>query len=58
MWELLDEFKKESGFGILLNTSFNTKGKAMLSTISEALSILDKTQLDGIYHEGHLWLKS
>ena len=57
LWELLDEFKKESGFGVLLNTSFNTKGKAILSTISEALSILDQTQLDGIYYEGHLWLK-
>ena len=45
-YELLTEFDKISDTNVLLNTSFNTKGKPILSTISDAVKILDYVIID------------
>ena len=45
-YELLTEFGKISDTNVLLNTSFNSRGKPILSTISDALEILKETELD------------
>ena len=45
-YELLTEFGKISDTNVLLNTSFNTKGKPILSTISDAVKILDYVIID------------
>jgi len=44
--DLLHSFGKLSGYPILLNTSFNIKGKPILTTIKDALQVLDETGLD------------
>ncbi len=51
IYEVLVEFEKLTGIPILINTSFNTKGKAILSRYLTALQILDSTELDGIVLE-------
>jgi len=51
LYELLTEFEKLTGVGVLLNTSFNVDGKPILSTIKDAFTILEKTQLDGLVIE-------
>jgi len=45
-YELLTEFGNISDTNVLLNTSFNTKGKPILSTISDAVKILDYVIID------------
>ena len=40
---------------VLLNTSFNIKGNPILTTIKDALHVLDNTELDAVYVEGTLF---
>lgn len=53
-YELLTEFGKISDTNVLLNTSFNTKGKPILSTISDAVDILNTTELDHVIVNDYL----
>ena len=53
----LTEFEKISGHGVLLNTSFNVNGQPILSTVGEAFTVLNSTQMDGIVIENTLILK-
>ncbi len=46
-----------TGTGVLLNTSLNIKGKPMCTTVAEAISIWQETELDGVYIEGYLFMK-
>jgi hypothetical protein len=46
-YDLLTEFEKETGIGVLLNTSFNVNGKPMLSRYADALKVVDHTRMDG-----------
>lgn len=49
IYELLKEFKKNTGIGILLNTSFNTAGMPLVETPEEAINVLRSTALDAIW---------
>jgi carbamoyltransferase len=51
LYDLITEFEKETGIGVVLNTSFNVDGKPILSTIKDAFEILEKTQMDGLVLE-------
>lgn len=51
LYDLITEFEKQTGIGVLLNTSFNVDGKPILSTIQDAFKILRETQLDGLILE-------
>jgi len=53
LYEILKQFEKLSGFPILVNTSFNVKGKSILTHYQAALQNLDTTQLDGIILDGY-----
>ena len=56
---LLTAVKAESGWGLLINTSFNTKGKPILNTLEEALALLrDCEDLDYVLVEDWLFSKS
>tara|TARA_R100001591_G_scaffold47931_1_gene58661 strand:+ start:1639 stop:3321 length:1683 start_codon:yes stop_codon:yes gene_type:complete len=46
LYNLLTAFEKESGIGVLLNTSFNVNGKPILSTYKDAFHIFDNEELD------------
>jgi carbamoyltransferase len=48
LYDLLTEFEKVNGVGVLLNTSFNVDGKPILSTYSDALHIYHTKELDGL----------
>ena len=48
LYSILDEFEKITNIPILVNTSFNTKGKAILTRYLTALQVLDSTGLDGV----------
>jgi carbamoyltransferase len=58
IYDLITEFEKHSGYGVILNTSFNVDGKPILTRLSDAFTILRGTQLDAVYYEGKLILRS
>jgi len=49
IYELLTEFKKISGFGVLLNTSFNLAGKPLIEEPAEAIETLKNSHLDYVW---------
>ena len=58
LWDLLGEFKKITNIGVLLNTSFNGRGKPILDTYKEAFLLLETTELDAVYSNGWLFKKN
>ena len=40
---------------VILNTSFNIKGAPILTTIEDALYVLDNTEMDYVYCNGYLF---
>jgi carbamoyltransferase len=58
IYDLITEFEKHAGYGVILNTSFNVDGKPILSRLSDAFKMLRDTQLDAVYYEGKLILRT
>jgi carbamoyltransferase len=57
LYDLLTEFDRINGVGVLLNTSFNVDGKPILSSIKDAFKILESTQMDGLVIENYYFKK-
>jgi carbamoyltransferase len=51
LYKLLQEFKKLSGHGILLNTSFNLAGEPLVETPEDAFNTLKNSCLDYLWFE-------
>ena len=51
LYKLLQEFKKLSGYGILLNTSFNLAGEPLVETPTDASNTLNNSSLDYLWFE-------
>ena len=45
-WELLSTFKKRTGYGLLINTSFNVRGEPMVCTPYDAYRCFMATEMD------------
>lgn len=58
LYDLISDFEKISGHGVLLNTSFNVNGMPILSTVKEAFQVLMNTQLDGIVVQNTFIMKN
>ena len=48
LYELISEFHKLTGVAALLNTSFNLHGFPIVNTSEQAISVLIKSDLDGL----------
>jgi carbamoyltransferase len=48
LYDLLTAFEKETGVGVLLNTSFNVNGKPILSSLREAFKVFSDSRMDGL----------
>ncbi len=46
MKELLEAFKKETGYSVLINTSFNIKGEPIVCTPSDAVHSFERADID------------
>ena len=53
--DILVEMKTRGEIPVILNTSFNIKGFPILTTIEDALHVLDNTELDYVIVEGYLF---
>lgn len=56
--DLLAAYKKESGFGILANTSFNVRGEPIVASPSDALKCFFQTDMDILVLEDFVIEKS
>jgi len=45
-YELLEAFKARTGLGVLLNTSFNLHGEAIVESPEDAISVFERSALD------------
>lgn len=57
LYDLIKEFGKQSGYEVILNTSFNVAGKPILTTVKDAFEVYTKTQLDCLIIEDYLICK-
>lgn len=48
-YELIKEFKKETGIPILFNTSFNLGGEPLVETLDDAVRTLEHSQIEYLY---------
>jgi carbamoyltransferase len=55
--DILRAMKENGMVPVLLNTSFNIKGRPILTTIEDAFQVLDETQLDALIYEGRVYYK-
>jgi carbamoyltransferase len=53
--ELLVSVGKLTGYEVLINTSFNTKGRPIINDIDEAFKLLDSSEIDHLYIDGFLF---
>lgn len=49
IYDLLQTFKKKTGHGVLLNTSFNLAGEALVETPDDAIKTLQNSELDFVW---------
>ena len=56
-YSLISEFKKKTGCGALLNTSFNLHGFPVVKNIIEAYDVLNRSDLDGLITKNFIILK-
>jgi len=49
LYDLLKEFKKITGLGVLLNTSFNLAGDPLVETVADAINTLNNSFLDYVW---------
>jgi carbamoyltransferase len=56
-WELIDEFKKLTGYGVIVNTSFNVRGEPIVCTPEDAYRCFMRTEMDYLVMGDYLLLK-
>jgi carbamoyltransferase len=54
---ILTELKRQGHIPVILNTSFNIKGRPILTSLEDAFYVLDNTQLDLLIHNGKIYSK-
>ena len=45
-WRLINAFKKRTGYGIIVNTSFNVRGEPIVCTPEDAYRCFMRTEMD------------
>ncbi len=55
---LISEFKKRSGYGVIINTSFNVRGEPIVCTPEEAYLCFMRTGIDALVLEDLILLKT
>ena len=56
-WHLINEFKKLTGYGIVINTSYNVRGEPIVCNPSDAFRCFMNTEIDYLVMENYLFDK-
>jgi carbamoyltransferase len=57
-WKLINEFKKQTGCSVLINTSFNVRGEPIVCTPDEGYRCFMRTEMDFLVLGDYLFDKS
>ena len=57
-WNLINVFKKKTGYGIIVNTSFNVRGEPIVCSPDDAYLCFAKTDIDYLVLGNYLFKKS
>ncbi|MBC8321079.1 MAG: carbamoyltransferase [Bacteroidetes bacterium] len=57
-WKLINEFKKQTGYGVVVNTSFNVRGEPIVCTPDEAFRCFMRTEMDYLVIGNYLFEKN
>ena len=56
-WKLINEFKRITGFGVLVNTSFNVRGEPIVNTPEDAFRCFMNTEMDFLIINNYFFSK-
>lgn len=56
-WTLINEFKKQTGYGVVVNTSFNVRGEPIVCTPEDAYKCLMRTEMDYLVVNNYIFDK-
>jgi carbamoyltransferase len=56
-WKLISEFKRQTGYGVIVNTSFNVRGEPIVCTPSDAYRCFMRTEMDYLVMDNFIFSK-
>jgi carbamoyltransferase len=56
-WQLISDFKKLTGYPVIVNTSFNVRGEPIVCTPEDAYKCFMRTEMDYLVMENYLFDK-
>jgi len=56
-WQLIDAFRQRTGYGVIVNTSFNVRGEPIVCTPEDAYRCFMGTEMDYLVMGNHLFKK-
>jgi len=56
-WKLISAFKELTGYGVIVNTSFNVRGEPIVCTPGDAYQCFMRTEMDWLVIGDHLFDK-
>ncbi len=57
-WSLINEFKNQTGYGVIVNTSFNVRGEPIVCTPDDGFRCFMRTEMDYLVIGNYLFDKS
>ena len=57
-WQLINDFKKQTGYGVIVNTSFNVRGEPIVCNPDDAYLCFMRTEMDYLVMENYLFSKN
>ncbi len=57
-WTLIDKFKQQTGYGVVVNTSFNVRGEPIVCTPDDAYRCFMRTEMDYLVIGNYLFEKT
>lgn len=57
-WSLIDEFKNQTGYGVIVNTSFNVRGEPIVCTPDDGFRCFMRTEMDFLVIGNYLFDKN
>ena len=57
-WQLIDTFRQKTGFGVIVNTSFNVRGEPIVCTPDDAYRCFMRTEMDFLVVGDYFFVKT
>jgi carbamoyltransferase len=57
-WQLIDTFRQKTGYGVIVNTSFNVRGEPIVCSPDDAYRCFMRTEMDFLVIENYLFDKN